>query len=130
MTEKEIETVDDAKLWLRACSLYLADADAVSLGRRSCAKLSRAFARVARLLGEESPRRTAHASGSDFIAFAASGGPPPLPEQMHAVPPGAPAPRSPLQPRPAHAQFVPLPQAGPNVIALIPAAVRRGDGAA
>lgn len=107
MTEREIETVDDAKLWLRACSLYLADADAVSLNRRSCAKLSRAFARVARLLGGESPRRTAHASGSDFISFAASGGPPPLPPQAHAVP---------------------LPEVGPNVIALIPAAARRGDG--
>jgi hypothetical protein len=128
MTEKEIETVDDAKLWLRACSLYLADADAVSLNRRSCAKLSRAFARVARLLGEERPRRTAHASGSDFIAFAASGGPPPLPAKMHAVPPGAPTPRMPLQPLPAHAQFVPLPEAGANVVALLPAAARCGDG--
>lgn len=128
MTEQEIATVDDAKLWLRACSLYLADADAVSLNRRSCAKLSRAFARVARLLGEESPRRTAHASGSDFIAFAASGGPPPLPPQMHAVPPGAPRPRSPLQQ--LQAQFVPMPEAGANVVAMIPAMARRGDGAA
>lgn len=109
MTEREIETVDEALGWLRACSLYLADGREVRLSGRSAIAFSRTFARVARILGGEQQRRTAQASGSDFIAFDASGGPPSLAPRAHAVP---------------------LPQAGPNVVALIPAAVRRGDGAA
>lgn len=109
MTEKEIETVDEALGWLRACGLYLADGREVHLSARSAVAFSRTFARVARILGGEQQRRTAQASGSDFIAFAASGGPPPLSARAHVVP---------------------LPNAGPNVVALIPAAVRRGDGAA
>lgn len=101
MTPKEIEKAEEATAWLRACSLYLANVSELRLNQRSCAELSRTFARVARLLGDRAARPVAGASGSDFIAFAASGGPPPI----------------------AHA--VPLPEAGANVVALIPAAARR-----
>lgn len=103
--------LEDLQAWLHSTAVLLRGCDrGLVLTPRDCAEMEKLCRRAATIVGaavDEGAAAEQARQRAATMAEAASAGPPPLPPQAHAVP---------------------LPEAGPNVVALIPAAGRRGDG--